>query len=395
MGEPGRAAFYSDRACSPRQTLDRLRPHFASLGITRLARQTGLDTVGIPCFSAIRPNAKTLAVSQGKGLDDDAAMVSAAMEAAELAIAEREIPVAWIGSATELDAMDAAWFDPTRLLPFADEFDRDRRIGWVVGKQLFSHRPVLVPRDAVRLDGTNRDLPGISQNTNGLASGNSRTEAEFHALCELVERDATTNWWLLPADKQDARAFPSASLDNAAVTDLEARIERAGLKLVLFDLTTDTGTPTVLALVGPAHGGRYFDIAAGFGTHPIAARAAVKAITEAAQSRVTAIAGSRDDIAVGEYDEAPDEAVARLFAAPVVAAPPRGLPDDSAVADGLSFMSDGLVAARVAQPVSVPLGGDTYGISVVRLLSQDLEDRDANTNWRPGPRAISILLGAA
>ncbi len=395
MGEPGRAAFYSDRACSPRQTLEKLRPHFASLGITRLARQTGLDTVGIPCFSAIRPNAKTLAVSQGKGLDDDSAMVSAAMEAAELAIAERELPVAWVGRAADLEEIGAAWFDPTRLLPFADELDRDKPIAWVAGKQLFGHRPVLVPRDAVRLDGVNRDLPGISQNTNGLASGNSRTEAEFHALCELVERDATTNWWLLPAGKQDARAFSPASLDSSAVADLEARIGRAGLKLVLFDLTTDTGTPTVMALVGPTKGGRYFDIAAGFGTHPIAARAAVKAITEAAQSRVTAIAGSRDDIAVGEYDAAPDEAVERLFAAPALAAPPRGMPDGSSIADELAFMSDGLVAAQVAQPVSVALGGDTYGISVVRLLSHQLEDRDANTNWRPGQRAISILLGAA
>ena len=395
MSEPGGAVFYSDRACSPRQTLDRLRPHFASLGITRLARQTGLDTVGIPCFSAIRPNAKTLAVSQGKGLDDDTAMVSAAMEAAELAIAERELPVAWIGSAVALDAMGAAWFDPTRLLPFADEFDRDKLIGWIAGKQLFSHRPVLVPRDAVRLDGVNKDLPGVSQNTNGLASGNSRTEAEFHALCELVERDATTSWWLLPADKRDARAFSSASLASSTVSELEARIGRAGLRLMLLDLTTDTGTPTVMALVGPTQGGRYFDIAAGFGTHPIAARAAVKAITEAAQSRVTAIAGSRDDIVVGEYDEAPDEAVERLFTAPAIAATPRGLSNDSTIADGLSFMADGLVAARVPQPVSVALGGDTYGISVVRLLSGELEDRDANSNWRPGPRAISILLGAA
>lgn len=395
MGEPGQAVFYSDRACSPRRTLERLRPHFASLGITRLARQTGLDTVGIPCFSAIRPNAKTLAVSQGKGLDDDAAMVSAAMEAAELAIAEREMPASWTGTATALDEIEAAWFDPTRLLPFADEFDRDKPISWLAGKELFSRRPVFVPRDAVRLDGVSLELCGVSQNTNGLASGNSRPEAEFHALCELVERDATTTWWLLPDGKQDARAFTATSLRDAAVDELEARVEHAGLELRLFDLTTDTGTPTVMALVGPARGGRYFDIAAGFGTHPIAARAAVKAITEAAQSRVTAIAGSRDDIAVGEYDDSPDQAIARLFEVDARAAPPRGLAETASVDEGLAAMADGLRVASVAQPVSVLLGGDSYGISVVRMLSTELEDRDANPNWRPGPRAISILLRAA
>ena len=395
MGELGGAVFYSDRACSPRRTLERLRPHFEALGITRLARQTGLDTVGIPCFSAIRPNAKTLAVSQGKGLDDDAAMVSAAMEAAELAIAEREIAATWVGPATALNEIGAAWFDPTRLLPFADEFDLDRPVSWVAGKELFGHKPIFVPRDAIRLDGVSEELLGVSQNTNGLASGNSRLEAEFHALCELVERDATTSWWLLPPERQDARAFRAASLGDAAVDELEARVARAGLRLALFDLTTDTGTPTIMALVGPSRGARYFDIAAGFGTHPVAARAAVKAITEAAQSRVTAIAGSRDDIAVDEYDDSPDEAIARLFEVAPGGVAPKGLPAATGVDDGLAFMARGLKAAGVPSPVSVPLGGESYGIAVVRLLSTELEDRDANTNWRPGPRAISLLLGGA
>ena len=134
---------------------------------------------------------------------------------------------------------------------------------------------------------------------------------------------------------------------DAAVDELEARIANAGLRLALFDLTNDTGTPTVMALVGPARAGRYFDIAAGFGTHPIAARAAVKAITEAAQSRVTAIAGSRDDIAVSEYDDRPDEAVARLFAVAAGGRPPKGLAGTSTVEDGLASMAESLAAAGV------------------------------------------------
>ncbi|HEY9009478.1 MAG TPA: hypothetical protein VIN06_00525, partial [Devosia sp.] len=64
-----------------------MRPFLADFGITRLARQTGLDAIGIPCFAAIRPNSKTLSVNMGKGIDDDAAMASAIMEAVEYAIA--------------------------------------------------------------------------------------------------------------------------------------------------------------------------------------------------------------------------------------------------------------------------------------------------------------------
>ncbi len=73
-----------------------------------------------------------------------------------------------------------------------------------------------------------------------------------------------------------------------------------GLHLRLFDITTDIGLPAVFATISPRPDGReagwrHFDIASGRGCHPSAARAAIRAITEAAQSRLTIIAGARDD----------------------------------------------------------------------------------------------------
>src|SRR5438552_592107 len=68
------------RARSPRATLARMRPLMKRLGITRLACLTGLDAVGVPVWAAIRPNGRSLSTSQGKGLSDDAAAVSALME---------------------------------------------------------------------------------------------------------------------------------------------------------------------------------------------------------------------------------------------------------------------------------------------------------------------------
>ena len=67
----------------------------AGFGITRLGRLTGLDRIGIPVWTATRPNATNLSVSQGKGVDDAAAAVSAVMEAAEMAAAERPHPMAF------------------------------------------------------------------------------------------------------------------------------------------------------------------------------------------------------------------------------------------------------------------------------------------------------------
>jgi hypothetical protein len=44
--------------------------------------------------------------------------------------------------------------------------------------------------------------------------------------------------------------------------------------------------------------------------------------------------------------------------------------------------------------VSVPLDQGEMDIRVVRVLSNRLEDRFPNSNWRPGPRALGRLLEA-
>ena len=71
------------RAVPPAETLARIRPLLPQMGITRIANVTGLDVIGIPVAQAIRPNAKGLSISQGKGADLDCARVSAAMESVE------------------------------------------------------------------------------------------------------------------------------------------------------------------------------------------------------------------------------------------------------------------------------------------------------------------------
>ncbi len=82
------------RTVDPAATLARVRPHLASMGITRIANVTGLDRTGVPVVMVCRPNARSLAVSQGKGLTLDAAKASGVMEAIELYHAERiELPL--------------------------------------------------------------------------------------------------------------------------------------------------------------------------------------------------------------------------------------------------------------------------------------------------------------
>src|SRR6201999_785112 len=71
------------RSRDPEETLRLLLPHLERHGITRLANVTGLDRIGIPVYQAIRPNSRGLSLSQGKGVDEVSAQVSALMESLE------------------------------------------------------------------------------------------------------------------------------------------------------------------------------------------------------------------------------------------------------------------------------------------------------------------------
>jgi YcaO-like protein with predicted kinase domain len=69
--------LHSGRGVPVEETLARIRPLMTVAGITRVADVTGLDTLGIPVVMVVRPNARSLSVAQGKGLDLSAAKISA------------------------------------------------------------------------------------------------------------------------------------------------------------------------------------------------------------------------------------------------------------------------------------------------------------------------------
>lgn len=385
---------YSDRICPPEQTLARIAPHLAAYGITRIARQTSLDTIGIPVFASYRPNALTLATNQGKGITDAAAKASAAMEALEFAIAERPECGPVFGTATELAAQGLHTCRSTRTLPAGTCFPQSRVLAWVQGRSLVTGQTCLVPLDMVRFSGRADDLPGICQHTNGLASGNSAEEAIFHGLCELIERDAGTLWAITPPDRRDARQVDPAAFDDPQILWLADKITAAGFSLALFDQTTDLGIPTIMAEIWPRDHTLpgHFDVSSGSGTHPVSARAAIRAITEAAQSRVTTIAAARDDIAPGGYGMPVDGSLVRADHHPAGDAP-RGLALGTPLADLIDHVLAQLAACGIGDVLCVPLGGKAAGVSVVKILAEDLEDWGVNLNWTPGPRALALLAG--
>jgi ribosomal protein S12 methylthiotransferase accessory factor YcaO len=61
------------RVADPGEAFERFAPLMPRCGITRIAKLTGLDRVGVPVYAAIRPNSKGLSTAQGKGLSDGVA----------------------------------------------------------------------------------------------------------------------------------------------------------------------------------------------------------------------------------------------------------------------------------------------------------------------------------
>lgn len=140
------------RTRSPRQTLDDYARFMPLMGITRLANLTGLDHIGLPVYTAIRPNSRSLATSQGKGFDADSAKASALMESIETWHAERIAhPLKWDSYWSLAETAAVVNVTETPLLE-GRELRLDYPCLWIEGRDLMQSQPVWVPYEAATLN---------------------------------------------------------------------------------------------------------------------------------------------------------------------------------------------------------------------------------------------------
>lgn len=385
------------RICTPEETLARLRPLLAGMGITRLANVTGLDRTGVPVVMAVRPNARSVAVSQGKGLTLAAAKASGAMEAAELWHAEHIVRPLLLASWEEM-ARDHVIADPARLpLAAGSPLTPHLPLLWIEGHDLMAGGVVWVPFELVSANYT-LPLPqgsGCFQaNSNGLASGNHRLEAIVHGLCEVIERDATTLWRL----RTDRRAVDPASVSDPACRDLIARFAAADLSVGIWDTTSDIGVASFVCLLSERDGA-YADPEYGSGCHPSREIALSRALTEAAQARTTFIAGARDDFPVDAWEDAYRGRRHEQLAPDIDVAPAASFAETPSLAtatldEDLTGLLARLRAAGIDQAIAVDLTRPALGLPVVKVVVPGLEGvNEEGTDYVPGARARA--LGAA
>ncbi|MEF2554039.1 YcaO-like family protein [Aurantimonas sp. A2-1-M11] len=375
--------------------LNTLVGRMAEFGITRLADVTNLDRIGIPVALAIRPAARSVSVSQGKGVDLTSAKISALMEAVEVWHAENIALPLTLDSIANVTASGHA-VDVSRLPQVAGQARSPQaRLLWVEGVELGSGRKLLLPFEMVHADYAEPVKPGYGlfpASTNGLASGATHATALRSALCEVIERDAVAVWSTQSAEARAKTRIDLASIDHPIAAATCGKIRDAGLEAAVWDVATDVAVASFLCLIWEGVAG-LGHIGLGSGTHPRRHIALVRALTEAAQTRLTYVTGSRDDLTPAEFTPrglmGKSMSVKRLLADSLPTRHYNIAPsfENAGPEDEVSYLLDCLAACGMKGAVAVHLDKPGVGIPVVRVIVPGLEAPHDDPGYVPGPRA--------
>ena len=364
----------TQRAVPLEETLARIEPKVPAAGITRVADITNLDRIGIPVFSCIRPTAEpgAITVYNGKGATVEESRISAIMEGIERYSSELHDRKIHLAPYPEMFAHGRV-LDPKDLI-LPNDADLDRAIPWVEGYDITNDEAVFVPAHAVfhPLPRNFRQL--FRTNTNGLASGNTMEEAVFHALAEVIERDA---WSLVEASRDTGASV--INIDDTACLGMQKKFADAQVEVRVRDITSDIGIPTMAAVADDVLLRDPMLLTIGIGTHTSARIAVMRALTEVAQSRLTQIHGAREDTTLAElrkkmgYDRA-KRINAYWFK-------DNGVVDYNRIAScdsddfltDIQFVTEALKKQGLDRVIAVDLTREEIGIPVVRVIVPGLE----------------------
>ena len=364
----------TQRTVTPEETLARVEGLLPAAGITRVADITNLDRIGIPVFSSIRPTAGLGAISvyNGKGATPAEAKVSAMMEGIERYSAEvhgRDLVVGTYSRITE----DTPALDPA-LLILPRGADPEMPIPWVRGYDLVAEEDIFVPASAV-FHPLPPEYPQLFRtSTNGLASGNTREEAVFHALMELIERDA---WSLVEATRDTGPSVED--IDDPLAGSLLGKFRDAGVAVTIRDITSDIGIPTIAAVSDDTLLRDPTLLTIGMGSHTSARIAVLRALTEVAQSRLTQIHGAREDTTIADirkkmgYERA--KRMNRYWFDAPVQEKFSGIPsfDSPDFLDDIRLTIRRLRDAGLSRVIVTDLTREEIGVPVVRVVVPGLE----------------------
>ena len=246
--------------------------------MSRLADLTGLDTVGIPVYSAIRPLGRSLSSAQGKGFTSELAMLSALGETVEVWRMEH--------------LADPECIETLQMMNLFTE------------KSLSKNHTYLA-EISLDLRSLHSAMDKPRKNSNGVGSSWDKYEAMSHAIYELIERKSIDYWRTIPAQQRIYHLVDQALLKdiNPELSNLPCKLAASNVDLALWDITMPGSFPCFHAVIGNQYSEFFPQLAEGSACHPNPLVAIQKAVLEAIQSRLTIISGSRDDLPLSFYSQ--------------------------------------------------------------------------------------------
>jgi ribosomal protein S12 methylthiotransferase accessory factor len=274
------------RSKTPDETRRFVETMTSVLGMRDFRDITDLDRLGIPVFTChrIRPDGSRTDHT-GKGASPVQARVSLTMESVERFSSEFRPscePRLIRGRFDDLSRRHEVVDPAEMILPRGSGYTHSREISWTRGFDLLSGKEVLVPAAAVYHPFHVDEPPLFATHTNGIASGNTLEEAVFHALTEVIERDA---WSIAKYNEDPGEAlYLTDSEETRFLAGIVERFIDADLEVVAKDITSDLGVPVIAAFSRDLlH--RHLEPVDGFGSHLDPKVALARAVLEIATTR--------------------------------------------------------------------------------------------------------------
>ncbi|MCH9687309.1 MAG: YcaO-like family protein [Deltaproteobacteria bacterium] len=286
-------APHSERVQSVTSTIRRVWSLRQRLGVTRVADYTSYDRLDIPVYGCTRPavHESDITATQGKGLTADDALASCLMETVERYSGWHRRHRPRVETTTQIRQQVGSIVSPAEL---GFVVRPQESLDWVCGTSLRDGHEVWVPASEIFAPYLPPDGVGVTLpcSTTGLSSGNTLAEAVLHGVDEVVERDVLSRY----IDGQAGSLLDLTSIPEGPERALVDRFVAAGLEVYVVDMCELGPLPTFSACVYDPAGVEPRIATAGQGTARSPQVALRRALLEAAQSRVVALQGSREDL---------------------------------------------------------------------------------------------------
>ena len=317
------------RTCTPQESLDRLEQFVGPIAgvvpaIEKVPNRAGMHVyvcTQISDRSASNHRANRVlgrpGAAAGKGAGDLQARVSCLAEAIERYSCHHQGHHPLLHS--RLDQLGKTAIAPQDLLLFSttqyenrnlsneihgrgfnwvpEQFDPAYAIDWSPAWSLTHQREVWLPADFCYFGySSDRNHDFCRADSNGCASGNTLEEAIQQGFLELVERDACALWWY---NRVMRPGVDLGSFDDPFFASMQNSFNQAGRELVVLDITSDLGVPTVMAISWRQIDGGGIHL--GLGCHLEARLAISRALAELNQGAVDEF-GDKDPASLEGFD---------------------------------------------------------------------------------------------